>query len=267
MKDKKVQISLIQTDLVWENVDKNLQNFDKLLSNISDKTEIVILPEMFSTGFTMNVANLEKPIGKKSFDWLQNKSKELNKIIVGSILIEEKNKFYNRMFWIKPDEKFVTYDKKHLFHMGNEHKVMTAGQKRSIVEYRGIKFLLQICYDLRFPVWSKNTYDKESDLYEYDAIIYIANWPKSRKQAYTNLLKARAIENQSYVIWVNRVGEDNKHIDHSGDTQLVDAEGNIINICKANQTEIIDIVLDKKQLINFRNDFKVGLDWDKFDIY
>jgi len=260
--NRSIKIALIQADLYWEDTVANLQKFDKLLSKLSPDTDIVILPEMFSTGFTMNIHNLEKPTGKTAFEWLKKKSQALDKPMIGSILTEYADKYYNRMYWMRPDAGFEYYDKHHLFHMGNEHLVMTAGTQRVIVEHQGFKFLLQICYDLRFPVWSRNTYYQKDDTYAYDAIIYIANWPESRKQAYSSLLKARAIENQAYVVWVNRIGEDDKKNIHSGDTQVLNAQGNIIGQKNAFEEGILYAEINLDTLRLFRNRFKVGLDWD-----
>jgi len=257
---------LVQTDLVWENVSANLLKFDRLSAEIPDKSEIVILPEMFSTGFTMNVQKLPESTGRQSLEWMRQKAKELDKILVGSTLFEEKGKYFNRMFWVRPDGSFEYYDKRHLFHQGGEDKVMTAGHKKTIVEYKGVRFLLLVCYDLRFPVWSKNNYDKKTEKYDYDAIIYIANWPESRKQAYLNLLKARAIENQAEIFWVNRVGKDVKEIEHSGDTQIVDAYGNIEAKADSHKETIVNKKVDFSKLNLLREGFKVGLDWDKFKI-
>ena len=266
MTTESIYISLIQTGLVWENTTENLKKFDVLLKKLPAETEIVILPEMFSTGFTMQIENLKKPVGKQAFDWLKNKAETLDKIVVGSILTEQNGKYYNRMYWMRPDGTYDYYDKRHLFHQGGEDKVMTAGNKKTIVSYKNHKFLLQICYDLRFPVWSKNNYNRQTGKYDYDTIIYIANWPESRKQAYLSLLKARAIENQAYVVWVNRIGEDNKNIFHSGDSQVVDFKGNIL--IESGQNESVTTTrIDFKDLSRFRNEFKVGLDWDEFKIY
>ncbi len=262
----KINFSLIQADLIWENTHANLEMFDNLLKQVPFETEIVILPEMFSTGFTMNVQNLEKPVGHKAFHWLREKADEWQKIIVASILYEENGKYYNRMFWMRPSGSFEYYDKRHLFHQGGEDKVMTAGQKKTIIHYKDVKFLLQICYDLRFPVWSKNNFDQKTKTYDYDAIIYIANWPQSRKQAYMNLLKARAIENQSLILWVNRVGMDAKNNMHSGDTQIVDELGNVLTIAAERTENILSFSFDFNQINDYRNQFKVGLDWDKFKI-
>jgi predicted amidohydrolase len=264
--ENKIHISLVQAGLIWENTFENLNKFDRLLATLPAETEIVILPEMFSTGFTMQVQNLDKPVGKIAFEWLKNKSKTIEKIIVGSILTEVNGKYFNRMYWMRPDGSYDYYDKRHLFHQGGEDKVMTAGNKRTIVNYKNHRFLLQICYDLRFPVWSKNNFDKETGKYDYDVIVYIANWPETRKSAYLSLLKARAVENQAFVIWVNRTGRDNNKIFHSGDTQVVDYKGSIVSMI-SNEESILSTVLDFSGLQTFRNNFTVGLDWDEFKIY
>ena len=264
MSDKTIDISLIQADLIWEDTDGNLQKIDELLKQVPKETELVILPEMFSTGFTMNVNNLEKPVGQKAFYWLKETVRKTKKIIIGSILTEEDNRYYNRMYWMRPDGSFDYYDKRHLFHQGGEDKVMTAGNRKVIFNYKDNKILLQICYDLRFPVWSKNNYDVKTDSYDYDAVIYIANWPESRRYAYENLLKARAIENQAIVIWVNRIGADKNGIFHSGDSQVIAGNGEILAKAVGNKEQIISYSIDFLQLNSLRNNFKVGLDWDKF---
>ena len=262
-----IQISLVQADLVWEDEVANLKKFDDLLSQIDSDTEIIILPEMFATGFTMNVQKFKKPVGNQPFEWLKRKSEELDKIIVGSLLTEDNGKYYNRMYWMRPDGSFEYYDKRHLFQMGGEDKVMTAGNRKVFVEYKNRRFQLQICYDLRFPVWAKNNYNKITDTYDYDAIIYIANWPEVRKQAYLSLLKARAIENQAFVIWVNRVGTDAKQIEHSGDSQFVDPHGNVVVQATAGKEQIINYKLNFSVVDILRKSFKVGLDWDNIKIF
>jgi len=267
MKADQIKISLIQADLAWEQTAENLAHFDQLLGQVPQDSEIVILPEMFSTGFTMAVQHLIKPVGKAAFIWMRKRAAQFNKILVGSILIEDDQRYFNRMFWMRPDGSFDFYDKHHLFHMGDEHRVMTAGYKRQIIKYKGRRFLLQICYDLRFPVWARNRYDLKTETYDYDAIIYIANWPQSRRQAYLSLLKSRAIENQSLVIWVNRVGRDSSRNEHTGDSQIIDAKGEILTKSEAGTEMINSFNLDFKTLDYFRNDFKVGLDWDRFNIF
>jgi len=169
--NNKLHIALVQADLIWENPKENFEHFDSLLKEIDPKTDIIILPEVFSTGFTMKLENLEKPLGKTSFQWLQNKAKSLDKILVGSVLFTEENRQYNRMFWVAPTGDFSYYDKRHLFQMGNEHKTITAGNRRVVVPFKDAHFMLQICYDLRFPVWSRNSYDKKKNTHNYDVLV------------------------------------------------------------------------------------------------
>lgn len=261
-----INIALIQTDLVWENTPVNLSKFDLLLKDITPETEIVIFPEVFTTGFALEPANFEKPVGLKAFEWLQKKAKSLNKILVASVIFEEHKNYLNRLFWMRPDGSFDYYDKRHLFQMGGEHKVMTAGNKRKIIPYKGVKFNLQICYDLRFPVWAKNKYNKETNTHDYDVLLYIANWPNVRKETYMSLLKARAIENQAYVVWVNRVGLDAHHVSFSGDSLVVNPLGVIQKQLPENKEAILYAEIDLDQLTVLRRAYKVGLDWDKFTV-
>ncbi len=258
----KIKFSLLQTDLVWEDELANLNKFDAILKHIDPDTDVIVLPEMFATGFTMNIKNFAKPVGKQVFEWLKLKAAKLQKVMVGSVLTEFEGRYYNRMYWMPPDGRYTYYDKKHLFQMGGEHKIMTAGKTRTIVKYKSWRFLLQICYDLRFPCWARNQYDSENDQFAYDGIIFVANWPEKRKYAYENLLKARAIENQSYVLWVNRIGKDGHNNAHSGDTKIIDPHGKILTFAPSFQEKNLTFELDKKTLQNARNAFKVGLDWD-----
>jgi len=264
--ENKINIALIQTDLVWEDTQANLAKFDTLLEDITSETELVIFPEAFTTGFALEPANFEQPVGQKAFKWLKDKAQSLDKIIVASVIFEENKNYLNRLFWMRPDGSFDYYDKRHLFQMGGEHKIMTAGDKPSIVSYKGVKFNLQICYDLRFPVWAKNNYNKESDTHDYDVLLYIANWPNVRKQTYMTLLKARAIENQAYVIWVNRIGVDAHKVSFSGNSLLVDPLGVIQKQTPENIEAILYAKIDLDKLAVLRRGFKVGLDWDVFKI-
>ncbi len=259
-------ITLIQADLAWENPQENFQKFEAFFEKVPSESDLIVIPEMFATGFSMKPEKFQKPVGNEAFLWMQQQAKKHQKNIVGSLLIEANGKYYNRMFWMYPDGSFETYDKRHLFQMGRENEVMTAGKKKTIVTHRGVKFLLQICYDLRFPVWTKNRYDKKTKFYDYDVIIYVANWPEIRNTAYMSLLKARAIENQSFVIWVNRTGIDGHGILHSGDSQVIDPKGNIVRIISEFQEGILQTELDIDLLKIFRKEFQVGLDWDTFSI-
>ena len=221
-----LKVIIIQSDLAWENPTANLNNFDAKINSISEKTDIIVLPEMFNTAFSINPAKCAETMYGATMKWIQHKAKEKNCVIVGSILINENGDFYNRMVWIQPDGSHFTYDKRHLFRMSDEYKLFNGGNNRTIIEYKGWKINLLICYDLRFPVWSRNTY-KDGN-YEYDLMIYVANWPASRSFIWQTLLKARAIENQSYVIGVNRVGDDGFNTPHSGDSMIIDPVGNVI---------------------------------------
>ncbi len=262
-----IKIALVQADLLWDAVDKNLQKFDVLLASAETDTDLIVLPEMFATAFTVNPNPKKISIGSIPLKWLKNKAKKLQKIIVGSILFEENNKFYNRLFWMFPNGDYRYYDKRHLFQMGNEHQTITPGEKRIIISYKNTKFLLQICYDLRFPVASRNTYNATTNTYNYDVIIYVANWPEVRKNAYLPLLQARAIENQAYVLWVNRVGIDNHGLQHSGDTQVLSPTGKVLTKAPDYTEKLIHHCIDTKQLKEVRENFKVGLDWDDFTMH
>lgn len=259
-----LNVAVVQADLEWENCEVNLARFDESLKHLKPNTDLLVLPEMFSTGFSINPRKIsEKPDGR-AFSWMQEKANSLNCAVTGSILIEESGNYFNRLFWISPDGTFETYDKRHLFRLGREFQVFTAGKKRSIVELKGWKILPLICYDLRFPVWSKNRYQNNN--YEYDLLIYIANWPVTRSFAWQQLLIARAIENQTYCIGANRVGRDGKNIAHSGDSVILDFQGNSISKAETNKVQIIYGTLSPAPLQQFRNEFTVGADWDEFEI-
>ncbi len=260
-----LNISLVQTNLEWENPKQNLENFQVRLNKITNNPDIIILPEMFNTGFTMNVKKCAEKEDGRTVTWLKEQTQRKNCIICGSLLIEDEDRFYNRMFWMNPDGTFETYNKRHLFRMADEHMIMSQGNTKKIVEFDGWKINLQICYDLRFPAWSKNNYNDGN--YEYDMLIYIANWPKVRNYAYKSLLLARAIENQAYVIWVNRTGEDGNGVLYSGDSMVVDPYGKILELAEESSEEIIHSSISYEKLKNYREKFNVGLDWDKFDIH
>jgi len=257
-------IILIQSDLDWENPEANLQQFDEKIENLDTNPDLIVLPEMFNTGFTMNVEKCAEKIGGKSFLWLKEKSKQLNCVITASLLIEEDGKFYNRLIWMKPNGDYEFYNKRHLFRMAKEHQVMTAGRERKIVEINGWKINLQVCYDLRFPVWSKNNFTNGQ--HDFDILLYIANWPEVRNYAYKTLLLARAMENQAYVIWVNRVGQDGNKINHTGDSMIVDPIGKILTQAAENEKQVLRVHIPSNKIAEYREKFKVGLDWDRFSV-
>lgn len=216
-----LKVTIFQGYLFWENIDKNLQNITARLSAIREKTNLIILPEMFSTGFTMNADRLAEPMGGKTMTWMSQTAGQYNCVITGSIIIKEKGKYYNRLIWMRPDGTYEQYDKRHLFALGQEHQTYTPGKKRLIVEINGWHICAVICYDLRFPVWLRNAHE------EYDLLLIVANWPERRIAHWRSLINARAIENQAYVVGVNRVGHDGNEVYHSGDSTCVDPNGNV----------------------------------------
>ncbi len=216
-----LKITVFQAYLFWENIDKNLQNIEVKLAGIREKTDLIILPEMFSTGFSMNAAKLAEPMNGKTMKWMANIAVENNCVLTGSIIIKENGRFFNRLIWMRPDGSYSYYNKRHLFAMGKEDETYTAGDEKLIVELNGWKICPVICYDLRFPVWLRNVNA------EYDLLIIVANWPERRIAHWRSLINARAIENQAYVVGVNRVGHDGNEVYHSGGSTCVDPIGNV----------------------------------------
>lgn len=255
----KLNVSCIQTELAWENIDQNLKQFSDKLNQVSEDTELIILPEMFTTGFTMNAQEMAEAMDGKSFCWMKEQSSKHNKIIIGSIIIKEDKKYYNRCISMFPNGEYYTYDKGHLFRMEKENKDFTKGKSKTIFKYNDWRVCTLICYDLRFPIWSRNRD-------EYDLLIYIACWPESRREVWNTLLKARAIENQTYVIGVNRIGNDGEGITYSGDTVVINPKGQIITQANDYKDEIINAELSLDELKQFREKFPVTLDADNFKI-
>lgn len=272
-------ISLIQCHLFWENPVQNKTHFENLFfslsKNTNKKTDILVLPEMFTTGFTMNTDLAEKAQQSTTLNWLQEQAKKYDIAITGSVIIEEeqenKNKFYNRLFFVEPNGEFQTYDKRHLFRMAGEHEVFSAGQKLPIFEYKGWKICPQICYDLRFPVFSRNNLMIDENgmaTSGYDILLYVANFPAARALAWNSLLPARAIENSCYCVGVNRIGKDGKEIDYNGDSALYTPKGEKINSINKEfeSSKILSYSLSATDLQDYRKKFAVYLDNDKFEL-
>lgn len=255
-----IKITTVQTYLHWENVGENLNHFSKLLEGI-EETDIIVLPEMFTTGFTMKPELLAEEHGGKALHWMQQMAKLKNSVIVGSVSVKESDKFYNRLYWVNPDASYQFYDKRHLFRMANEHQHYTAGTKKLIIDFKGWKICPLVCYDLRFPVWSRNTKEQQ-----YDVLLYVANWPEVRSYPWKQLLIARAIENQSYVVGVNRIGKDDNLFDHSGDSAVINPRGEVISVTKPCEEKTETVVLDYNYLTDFRKIFPAILDADNFEI-
>ena len=258
MTKSKLNISAIQTSLVWQDVSANLSHFEQLLANCQEQ-DIIVLPEMFATGFSMQSERVAADNGGQALEWMQQQAEKNQSALVGSLAVKDNYQYVNRCYFVQPDGKVSHYDKRHLFRMGNEHQHYQAGAERVIVNYQGWRVCLQICYDLRFPVFSRNKND-------YDVLIYVANWPAARAYAWSSLLVARAIENQAYVIGVNRVGDDGKDVAHSGDSIILDFMGQSLAAATPNRHQLIKASLNHEELHAFRQRFPAHLDADKFEM-
>ena len=254
-----LKITLIQAYLFWENIDKNLQNISLKLAAIREKTDLIILPEMFSTGFTMNAEALAEEMDGKTMQWMKEKAIKFDAVVTGSLIIKENGKYYNRLIWMKPNGTYEDYDKKHLFTLSGEEKVYTAGTKRLIVELKGWKIMPAICYDLRFPVWLRN----HDEL--YDLLIVVANWPEKRAHHWRTLIPARAVENQSYIIALNRVGHDGKENYYSGDTTCIDPQGKVVYY-KRDEEDLYTFTINKNEVVKTRTEMPFLDDEDSFTI-
>jgi omega-amidase len=253
-------ISAIQTHLHWEDKNANLKMFEEKIFSIPGKTEIVILPEMFSTGFSMRPEGLAEKMDGPTMAWMKKIAGLRSIILTGSLIIEDKGNYYNRLIWMLPDGTYGQYDKRHLFAYGGENRKYSPGSSRLIASVKGWKILLQVCYDLRFPVWSRL-----SSQGEYDLLINVANWPERRSGAWKILLQARAIENQCYVAGLNRVGLDGNQIAHSGDSMIVDPVGEILDH-RSRDEEILTSILQKEHVEEVRMKFPFWKDADHFKI-
>ena len=266
-----LKITFIQSNLNWENIEANLKMFSEKISSIREKTDLIILPEMFSTGFSMNTKGLAEKMNGKAVAWMRKTAKEKKCVVAGSVIIEEKKKYFNRFVWMLPSGKFKTYDKRHLFRYAGEEKHYSPGKKKLIVELNGWKICPMVCYDLRFPVWSRNKIKKDSSTTpgmtaEYDMLFYVANWPERRNHPWKTLLMARAMENQCYVAGVNRIGNDGNNIYHSGDSAVINFRGEIISKTKPHEESIETILLPKNELGDWRKNFPAWMDADKFKL-
>ncbi len=259
-----LSITLIQSKLHWEDKKANIEMFESKINAIPGSPELVILPEMFSTGFSMQPEILAEKMDGATVSWMKRMAKSRRIILTGSIIIEEEGKFYNRLIWMLPTGEFAYYDKRHLFAFAKEDEHFTAGSKRLITSAKGWKINVQVCYDLRFPVWSRQQKNGESDN-EFDLLIYVANWPEKRSMVWKTLLRARAIENQCFVVGVNRVGKDGNEIVYSGDSTIIDPVGEII-YSKESEEDVFAFQLQKSHLDEIRSKFPFWKDRDGFSI-
>ncbi len=249
----------IQADLAWENPIENIQNFETKIYEFDKAVDIIVLPEMFTSGFTMQPNHVAESMNGTTVLWMQKIAKEKQLAITGSLVIKENNQFYNRLLFVHPSGTIDSYNKRHSFTLAGEHKVYTSGNKKTIINYKGWKICPLICYDLRFPVWARNTEN-------YDLLIYMANWPITRIKAWETLLKARAIENMCYTIGVNRIGIDANDYKYSGNSIIVDFLGEEVSNLQPNKYGFIYFTLNKKEQTNVRNKLGFLNDRDTFKI-
>jgi omega-amidase len=254
-----LNISLCQTNIIWQDINANIRHLDELLGLVPGDTHLIILPEMFLTGFSMDVSLIAQKMDGKGVQWLSSTATVKKIAMMGSLVIEENGNFYNRLLVALPDGRIQHYDKRHLFRMGEEHKHFTAGKQLLVTDINGWNIMPLVCYDLRFPVWSRNINLR------YDILVYVANWPQSRRDPFLSLLKARAIENQCYVVAVNRVGTDGEGISYVGDSVVIDPKGIFLNVLSANE-QIINCPLSLPELKKFRQKFPAYLDADDFEV-
>jgi predicted amidohydrolase len=250
-----LRIALVQTELYWEDIDANLEMFSRKLEDLPADTDLVVLPEMFTTGFTMNAAAVAQKMSDSAVDWLKLQAQRLSAAITGSLVIEDRGGVYNRLVWAAADGKIFTYDKRHLFRYAGEHEVYQPGNSRLIVSLGQWQVCPFICYDLRFPKWTRNLNN------QYDLAVFVANWPAPRALHWRRLLQARAIENQSYVIGVNRVGTDGKGLAYSGDSAVIDPLGHVL--FERQGTPCVKCVtLSYTRLKTYREEFPAWMDAD-----
>lgn len=253
-------VSMVQANLQWQDAAANRATLDRCLSQISISTDLIVLPEMFTTGFSMDAATLAEPMDGPTVAWLREHAAAHEAVITGSLIIEEGGQYFNRLLWVRPDGSLSHYDKRHLFSLAGEQHTYTPGRTQLVEEWRGWRICPLICYDLRFPVWSRNQAAQP-----YDLLLYVANWPAVRRNAWITLLRARAIENLSYVLGVNRVGQDGLGHDYAGDSALLDMRGDYL-LQAGNLHSCITRTLRHEDLEDFRTKFPALNDADAFTL-
>ena len=254
-----LSIATIQFDVKWEDKQSNFRYVEQQLLLIDKATQLVILPEMFSTGFSMNPSLLAESMEGETVKWMTELAEKFSVALMGSIIVSQNGNNFNRMIFAKPDGEIEFYDKRHLFRMGEENNHYTGGKQRKIFNFLGWRICPQICYDLRFPVWSRNRND-------YDLLVYVASWPKARRNVWRTLATARAMENQSYVAIANRVGVDGMNLEYSGDSMIIDYKGDIIAEAVLGESSVVNAIIDKQQLIEFKDKFPTWMDADVFTL-
>jgi predicted amidohydrolase len=259
-----LKILCLQTGIIPDNPEQNRELLGIKIRSHAEHHDLIVLPEAFTTGFHVDPeGNAEKADGE-TLAWMKKAASETGAVLTGSIFIEDAGKFTNSLIWMRPDGSYERYDKRHVFSMGGEDKQVSKGTSQLIVELKGWKIKPMICYDLRFPVWVKNT--MENDTYAYDLALFVANWPEVRAYPWIQLLKARAIENLAYVVGVNRIGHDTTGTYYDGDSMIVDPKGKVLEHAGEGKERVLSATLNYEELRTFREKFNVGPDWDKFEI-
>jgi len=260
-----LKITLLQSDLHWEDVEANLAMFEEKIWQVGTTTDVIVLPEMFTTGFTMAASKLAEHMNMRTTKWMKQMADQTGALILGSFVCTVHERYFNRLVWMEPGGNHKTYDKRHLFRMSNEHKTYAQGESLLVGTWKGWRICPLICYDLRFPVWSRNRWDAATKRLNYDLMIYVANWPTIRMHAWDTLLRARAIENLSYVVGVNRIGIDGHDIEYSGHSSVISPKGDAIF---TNEGDDISrtIELSAHALQSFRDRFPAFIDADDFNI-
>lgn len=261
----KLKIAFIQCDLAWEDRHANIKYFENAINEIGQSADLILLPEMFDSGFTMRASKVAQPSDGPVLNWMKYMAEKSKALLLGSTVVEEKGNYYNRLFWVEPTGQSDFYDKRHLFRMGDEHKTFTPGGQKLVRSWKGWQICPLTCYDLRFPVWSRNRLVKDKEELEYDLLVFLANWPASRIVVWDTLLKARALENQAYVAGINRIGEDGEGISYNGHSKLFDFKGSVI-LDSGQGMNIRIVEIDKQALTTFRRKFPAFLDADSFRI-
>jgi len=254
-----MKISIIQSSLIWENKSANLSRLGKIIKSLANNSDLIILPETFNTGFSMNPEKLSEKQNGETLDWMKQIASDGNHGICGSYLVNDNGSFYNRWIFVSPEKETHIYNKRHLFGMGGEGNLLTRGDSRLVFTFRGLRISPYVCYDLRFPVWSRSKND-------CDLMIYAANWPEARREVWNTLLKARAIENQCYVAGGNIIGTDGEGINYCGDSAIINPRGEVTASASPNSEAVISAELSLPELNDFRNKFPVFNDADSFEI-
>ena len=257
-------VTIIQSNLLWEDLEGNREHFDQLMTEVPSDTDLVLLPETFNTGFPVDPIKFAETPDGPTMTWMKAKARELDAVVCGTFLLKVDGQFHNSLVWMRPDGSYELYHKRHTFGLGGEKEPIEPGEEPLVVELKGWKIKPMVCYDIRFPVWARNHY--HNDVYEYDMGLYLANFPEPRIAVWDILLQARAIENQAYYIGVNRIGDDPEGILYNGHSQVISPKGKVLAKAEPDTEAVISLSLDYESLLRFREKFPVGRDWDPFHL-